>query len=121
MTGTCQRKGDPFKGQRPNQGAGGIPRRSRGTTHTCVQSLATESEHSNVFRPTQPEKGMLAAFSRVRCCKMGRGKTEQRWVTTRADTSSGLSLFSGVLLVTLWLAQILRYGLYVCIAQKLMC
>ena len=52
---------------------------------------------------------------------MGRGKTEQRWVTTRADTSSGLSLFSGVLLVTLWLAQILHYGLYVCIAQKLMC
>lgn len=40
---------------------------------------------------------------------------------THADASSGLFLFSMVLLVTLWLAQILRYGLYVCIAQKLMC
>lgn len=119
MTGTCQRKGDPFKRQRPNQGAGGMPHRSRGTTHTCLQSLAPESEHANVFRSAQPEKGMLAAFSRVRCCTMGRGKMEQRGVMTRADTSSSLSLFSGVLLVTLWLAQILRYGLYICTAQNL--
>lgn len=50
---------------------------------------------------------------------MGRGKMEQRGVMTRADTSSSLSLFSGVLLVTLWLAQILRYGLYICTAQNL--
>lgn len=84
MTGTCQRKGDPFKRQRPNQGAGGMPHRSRGTTHTCLQSLAPESEHANVFRSAQPEKGMLAAFSRVRCCTMGRGKMEQRGVMTRA-------------------------------------
>ena len=94
-----------FKRQRPNQGAGGMPHRSRGTTHTCLQSLAPESEHANVFRSAQPEKGMLAAFSRVRCCTMGRGKMEQRGVMTRADTSSSLSLFSGVLLVTLWLVR----------------
>lgn len=118
MTGTCQQKGDPFKRQRPNQGAGGMPRRSRGTTHTCLQSLAPESEHANVFRSAQPEKSMLAAFSGVRRCTMGRGKIEQRGVMTRADTSSGLSLFSGVLLVTLWLAQILCYRLYICTAQN---
>ena len=87
--------------------------------HLCVKPSIWE--WACIFGPTQPARGMNAAFPRARCYNMGRSKTEQREVITYADTSSDLTLLRNELLVNPWLTQIPCSGLHVCVPLVFAC